>query len=217
MLTLTPMTDGLHTAGPARGRRVVDQPEPAVAESLLHRVANGDMAAMQECIDTYSGLIWSLAHRVLPSASEAEDAVQETFISLWENAERYDPEKGAEVTFVATIARRRLIDRGRKRQRRQRLVEQVAEEKRPPDSTVDPDAASTLDEAGRAMQAMESLRPEQQRVLRLAIHQGYTHEQIAEITEMPLGTVKTHARRGLIRIREMLAESEVDEPVKSKP
>ncbi|MHC4784427.1 MAG: RNA polymerase sigma factor, partial [Planctomycetota bacterium] len=100
-----------------------------MAESLLQRVAAGDMAAMQECIDEYGGLIWSLARRFCPSPAEAEDAVQEVFIALWENASRFDDSKGTEVTFVAMIARRRLIDSGRKHQRRQQAVERAKEHK----------------------------------------------------------------------------------------
>jgi RNA polymerase sigma-70 factor (ECF subfamily) len=82
-----------------------------LTDSLLQRVASGDMAAMQSCMDTYGGLMWSLARRFCPTATEAEDAVQEAFISVWENAQRYDPSKGAEVTFVAMIARRRRFER----------------------------------------------------------------------------------------------------------
>jgi RNA polymerase sigma-70 factor (ECF subfamily) len=183
-----------------------------VTQTLLQRVAAGEMAAMQECIDEYGGLVWSLARRFCPSPAEAEDAVQEVFIAVWENAGRYDEEKGAEVTFVAMIARRRLIDRGRKYERREKLVTHLKSEQegRPPGRT---DDTTTGDEAERALEAMEQLSPDQQRVLRLAIHHGCTHEQIAGITELPLGTVKTHARRGLMRVRDLLAESTSDQSV----
>jgi RNA polymerase sigma-70 factor (ECF subfamily) len=185
-----------------------------VSDSLLERVANGDMGAMQACIDEYGGLVWSLARRFSASPAEAEDAVQEAFISLWENAARFDPAKGAEVTFVAMIARRRLIDRGRRYERRERLVTEAKEEARAHTSTTD-DAVVNVDEARSALDAMEKLSEDQQRVLGLAIHQGCTHEQIARITEMPLGTVKTHARRGLLRIRDLLSETHEDESVGS--
>jgi RNA polymerase sigma-70 factor (ECF subfamily) len=185
--------------------------------SLLQRVASGDMSAMQSCMDTYGGLVWSLARRLCPTASEAEDAVQEAFISVWENAKRYEPAKGAEVTFVAMIARRRLIDRGRKYQRQQRVVDEVRAQERPPEEVRHEVAgqASAVDEAQRAMEAMSSLSESQQRVLRLAIHQGLTHEQIAMTTDLPLGTIKTHARRGLMRIREMLSEAKSGEEVET--
>jgi RNA polymerase sigma-70 factor (ECF subfamily) len=71
-------------------------------------VGEGDTRAVAECIDRFGGLIWSLARRLSAGPADAEDAVQEVFIALWENAGRFDPEKGAEVTFVAMIARPRL-------------------------------------------------------------------------------------------------------------
>jgi RNA polymerase sigma-70 factor (ECF subfamily) len=185
-----------------------------VAESLLKRVAAGDMSAMQECLDEYGGLVWSLARRFCASPADAEDAVQEVFIALWENAGRFDESKGAEVTFVAMIARRRLIDSGRKTQRRQAAMERAREQHRE-DADSFEEKIATSDEAEQAMEALERLSPDQQKVLKLAIHRGLTHDEIAQTTGLPLGTVKTHARRGLIRIRELLADAESEKAVRS--
>ena len=149
----------------------------------------------------FSGLVWSIARKLSADPSDAEDAVQEVFIDLWRSAHRFDPERGTETTFVATIARRRLIDRGRRRQRRPEVPgidEQVASPAATRDDTDVRERAAVVD------RAMGSLRPEQRRVLQLAIHHGASHEQIATSTGMPLGTVKTHARRGLMRLRDIL-------------
>lgn len=127
--------------------------------------------------------------------------MQEVFIDLWRSAHRFDPAKGTETTFVATIARRRLIDRGRRRQRRPEspgIDDGVAA---PETATPDTDVR---ERAAMVDRAMGALRPEQRRVLQLAIQHGASHEQIATSTGMPLGTVKTHARRGLIRLRDIL-------------
>ncbi|MHC4219789.1 MAG: RNA polymerase sigma factor [Planctomycetota bacterium] len=185
-----------------------------MADSILQRVAAGDMGAMQECIDEYGGLIWSLARRFCASPFEAEDAVQEVFIALWENAARFDETKGAEVTYVAMLARRRLIDSGRKYQRRQKLNEEVRS-RQAPESTEFEEKVARIDETRQASEAIDQLGTEQQRVLKLAIHQGLTHQEISRTTGLPLGTVKTHARRGLQRVREMLAGTETDETVGS--
>jgi len=83
-------------------------------DSILQRIAAGDQQAVSECIDTYSDLIWSLARRFLRSQQDAEDVVQDIFIELWSSADRFDPAKAGETTFVAMIARRRIIDRIRK-------------------------------------------------------------------------------------------------------
>ena len=149
----------------------------------------------------FSGLVWSIARKLSADPSDAEDAVQEVFVDVWRSAHRFDPAKGTETTFVATIARRRLIDRGRRRQRRPEVPgidDGVASPSAARDDTDVRERAAIVD------RAMGSLRPEQRQVLQLAIHHGASHEQIATSTGMPLGTVKTHARRGLIRLRDIL-------------
>jgi RNA polymerase sigma-70 factor (ECF subfamily) len=174
--------------------------------SILARVAAGDPSAPNECIARFIGLVWSLARRLCSSPSDAEDAVQEIFIDLWKSAARFDASIASETTFVAMIARRRLIDRGRRKMRRPE-VPQIAETVEDRRDRVD---GTELSEQQRlAQRAFEQLRPEQQQVLQLAIHHGCSHEQIATATGMPLGTVKTHARRGLIKIRLLLEQQGV--------
>ncbi|MEZ5346399.1 MAG: sigma-70 family RNA polymerase sigma factor [Pyrinomonadaceae bacterium] len=174
-----------------------------MAESILKRISTGDNTAVQECLDTYGGLIWSLARRMLPDANDAEDAVQEIFVEIWKNAERFDEEKSSETTFIAMIARRRLIDRLRKIDRQpnadsfeEMVTEPVGKDGREVYVSI---------EAKRAASAMNELRPEQKKVLQLSIVEGYSHSEIADLLEIPLGTVKTYARRGLIEVREILA------------
>jgi len=167
-------------------------------------------------MDRFGGLVWSLARRLCSDPVEAEDAVQEIFIDLWKSAARFDESIASETTFVAMIARRRLIDRGRKRQRRPEVAaipETIAADR--PDG----DPTETKEIARLAAAAFERLRPEQKRVLQLAIQYGCSHEQIATTTGLPLGTVKTHARRGLIKLRALLAEEgvEVPDPVDRAP
>ncbi len=173
-------------------------------EALLTRIAAGDSTAVRACLVRYGGLVWSLARRFC-SEAEAEDAVQEIFIELWKNAGRFDPERGSEVTFIATIARRRLIDRRRRQARRPEpdpLPMEFAGEDSAPEWRLE-----TIEEAEVAKEAFGQLRPEQQEVLKLSIYDGWSHQQIADRLEMPLGTVKTHVRRGLARVRELLATS----------
>ncbi len=157
---------------------------------------------MEECLQHYGGLVWSLARRLCPNHADAEDAVQEVFIEVWRKAGRFNPSIASEATYITMIARRRLIDRYRRRSRdldTSPIADDVATA---PEHHVD--QADLRDEADRARRHMEQLRPEERRVLELSINHGMSQSQIAETTEMPLGTVKTHARRGLIRLREML-------------
>lgn len=175
---------------------------------ILQKIAAGDASAVQACIDRYSGLVWSLARRFCPTPSDAEDAVQEIFLDVWRSAARFDESVASETTFVAMIARRRLIDRGRRTGRAVASLDN--EDGAAPVVDRAPRAESTLadaEDAQRAAIALDSLKPEQQKVLRLSIYQGLSHERIAEATGMPLGTVKTHVRRGLIRLREILGKA----------
>jgi RNA polymerase sigma factor (sigma-70 family) len=173
-----------------------------VAEAILKRIAEGDALAVQECLKMYGGLVWSLARRMLRNSDEAEDAVQEIFVEIWRNADRFDETKASETTFIAMLTRRRLIDRIRFSQRRlspDSLDDVLLEPFTRTDKSME-----TCVEAEEAAEAMRNLRPEQQQVLRLSIVEGMSHKEIAEATGMPLGTVKTHARRGLLQVRELM-------------
>jgi len=171
-------------------------------ESLLEKVAAGDAMAVDEVVARYGGLVWSLCRRYLGGAAEAEDAAQEIFVDLWRSAARFDASISSEANFVATIARRRLVDRARKDFRDPGSLDL------PTDLIAAASAAALQaeigDEAALAVEALGELREEQRQVLVLAVYHGLTHERIAEVTRMPLGTVKTHARRGLIRLRDLL-------------
>lgn len=172
-----------------------------MAQPILKRIASGEKRAVAECLTAYGGLVWSLALRMLPNSDEAEDAVQEIFIDVWKNAERFDEKQASETTFVAMIARRRLIDRLRKENRKPIIdsLEDILAEPENKDQDI-----QLFVEAKEAAEAMKNLRPEQRQVLHLSIVLGYSHQEISDALDMPLGTVKTHARRGLIQVREDL-------------
>lgn len=176
-----------------------------VSRSILERVAAGERDAVAACVDRYGPLVWSIARRLAADPADAEDAVQEVFIDLWNSAARFDPGKAAEATFVATIARRRLIDRLRRRSRRP-VTEELERAAAVPDEMPGTDPELQAD-AARALAVMRELKPEQRRVIRLSIYQGWSHSAIAESLGMPLGTVKTHLRRGLLAIRERLSSA----------
>jgi RNA polymerase sigma-70 factor (ECF subfamily) len=161
---------------------------------------------MRELIARYGGLVYSLARRFCYEPGDVEDAVQEIFLALWKSAARFNETIGAEETFVSMVARRRLIDRRRRVQRR--IQPNADADVVQPAARPEAPRTENNEQASRALTAMATLRPEQQLVLRLTIIQGLSHDQVAKLTGMPLGTVKTHARRGLLALREAMFATE---------
>lgn len=169
--------------------------------TLLQQVASGESRAVSEVIDTYGALVWSLARRYFGRSAEAEDAVQDAFIAVWKAAERYDPEVAAESTYIAMIARRRMIDRLRKQGRR---VTAQTLDASPEPEVESKDPLVDEEQVGMALEAIDALDPPQPEVIRKSLLDGLTHGEIAEALGLPLGTVKTHIRRGLIKVRQAM-------------
>ena len=170
--------------------------------SVLQRIAGGDSAAVRECVEQYGALVWSLARRMSRSPSDAEDATQEIFLDIWRSAGRFDAAQGSDKVFIAMIARRRLIDRLRKTS-----AEPPMDPVEVLDAVAWPDggtASETSIEAEQATRALAELRPEQRQVLELGLIHGLSQTEIAARLRMPLGTVKSFMRRGLIKVREYM-------------
>ena len=176
--------------------------------SILARIAAGDSDAMQACLDHYGGLVWSLSRRFFANQTEAEDAVQEVFVELWKHADRFDASRGSEPTFVATVARRRMIDCRRRSGKTPEMTPWI-EEHSPRSAEQAPDWVEVSEEAAIVRREMTKLSSEQQHVLELAIEGGHSQSEIAQQLGLPLGTVKTHARRGLMCLRGLLSASKV--------
>ncbi len=176
---------------------------------LLPEIAAGDPAAVDAFLKRHQNMVFGLARRFCRSAEDAEDATQEIFVEAWKSAGRFDATAGSETTFLMTIARRRLIDRARRQGRRPpiALLEDAGSLAEQPGA----DRAELHEEVRLAKEALEQLRPEQRHVLDLALGQGRTHHEISAAIGIPLGTVKSHARRGLIRLREMLGVEDRNE------
>ena len=171
-------------------------------KNLLAEVATGDSKAFEELTKKYGNLIWSIARRYLSNQAEAEDAVQEIFLALWQSASRFDANKGSEITFIATIARRRLIDGLRKNNKHkilQSIDDSISNDVFQQKSNLEKNAELSL-----AIGILETLEKKDQELLSLSIYQGYSHVEIAKLLNLPLGTVKTKIRRNLMKIREKI-------------
>jgi RNA polymerase sigma factor (sigma-70 family) len=166
---------------------------------LADRFRHGDETVLREVYDRYSGLVYRLGRSCLSSHHDAEEVIQATFVAAWRGRQTYDPDRGTLAGWLLGIGRRQVVDRLRAIQREQTVaaaVEQVGpagySEVPAPDRVVD--RLVVLDELRR-------LSPEQRRVVELAFFDDLTHVQIAGLTGLPLGTVKSHLRRGLDRLR----------------
>lgn len=187
--------------GPSKSEVVKLNVEPPV----LAEVAIGNSDAIATCLKRYSGMVWSLALRSCPDAQTAEDAVQDIFVQLWQAAGKFDPNVASESTFVAMVARRRLIDLYRKSKTGSPVSASVQQLNAMVDQEQTPARTAEInDEARKAEQLLGELPNEQQEVIRLSVYDGLSHSRIAESTGLSLGTVKTHIRRGMIDLRDRL-------------
>ena len=201
LAVVSPTNRGQSGAFPYRPARTVNLPELITPSQILPRIAGGESGAMDLCIARYGGLVWSIARRYLKESSTAEDLVQEVFTEIWKKAASYDPAVASEITYVGLIARRRAIDFLRRHGRQPGFEPLSAAESLPhPTSqtssvTCDPETIQT---------SLATLPDETRRLFGLFFEDGFTHPEIAERTGLPLGTVKTRLRRGLIALREQL-------------
>ncbi|MEC9094795.1 MAG: sigma-70 family RNA polymerase sigma factor [Planctomycetota bacterium] len=170
---------------------------------ILERIATGDSAAVTACVEQYGDLVWSIARRLSFSNPDAEDATQEIFLEIWKNSGKYNPGLGSEATFISMIARRRLIDRIRKQNRQIQTVPIESSQDRA--GQADKDVIEIAEEFSVARKCLDQLRPSEKEVLELSIFHQLSQSKIAEQLKIPLGTVKSHARRGMTRLKEMLS------------
>lgn len=181
--------------------------EKETDENILQRVAAGDDAAFAALYDRFSGRLYALALRILEDEQDARDALQEGFLYLWEKASSFDPSKSKAYTWSVMIFRHKAIDRLRSRRRRLKLNDDAAtgliELGHNPQDQAD-QAAAKSDDAEAVRRAMKSLPDEQRKSIEWAFFRGLTHHQLAEFLGLPLGTVKTNIRRGLLRLRDAL-------------
>ena len=172
----------------------------------LRRIAGGDRSAFSDFYDQYSGLLFSIAIKVLNDTKEAEDVLQEVFMQIWNKADAYDPLLGKPASWAVTLTRNKAIDRIRASQRRSKLLEQATVE-----ANVTPDHSPSPNETLHGRENAEKIRSvvaalpaDQRRAIELAFFSGLTQDEIAKTLQEPLGTIKARIRRGMLKLREKL-------------
>lgn len=176
--------------------------------NLLQGMARGDRAAFTELYDRFSRPLYVTALRILNDAREAEDVLQDVFLTLWGKSAAFSAERGSAFAWAVTLARNRAIDRVRMRRRRGELLEQSAADLADGASSADcADALVFKEKAQQVRAALAALPSEQKQAVELAFFSGLTQQQIAEQLRQPLGTVKARIRRGLLKLRDVLSSS----------
>jgi RNA polymerase sigma-70 factor (ECF subfamily) len=186
---------------------VLSTSESAAADrAAIERMARGDHDALGEIYDRHSRLVYSLALRIVRDQSDAEDVVQEVFSQAWRLAARYDAARGTVLGWLLTLSRSRAIDRVRSRKARpEPTSDELLLETLPATLVPADEQLAWAGQATRIRTALEGLSALQRQAIELAFFEGLTHAEIAERLELPLGTVKTRIRQGLLTLRERLA------------
>lgn len=182
-----------------------DSPEVSPDATLVLRLLRRDVSAFEELYDRHARLVYGLVLRILQQAATAEEVVQDVFLQLWRNADRYDASRGPFVPWLLTLARNRALDQLRLKSERQRRKENQVDEL-PPVCAL-PSFETDVDDrrqAERVRSLMNGLQPQQRRAIEMAYFQGMSHSEIAAELHEPLGTVKSWIRSGLLRLREGL-------------
>lgn len=173
-------------------------------ESLLRSVAAGDRTAFAEIYDRISSRVLGLVVRVLRDRSQSEEVTQEVFLEIWQQAAKFDANKGSGMAWVLTMAHRRAIDRIRASQKSHERDLKIGIRDMERDFDHVSEAVEIRVENERVKRAMSRLTPLQREAVILAYYGGYSHSEMADILGIPLGTVKTRLRDGMIRLRDEL-------------
>lgn len=172
--------------------------------ALVLALRQGDKSALAVLYDRYSRLVYTVAFRILNNGPESEDLTQEIFLNLWQK-QTYDPTRSALSSFLSTVTRNRAIDRVRSRSNRRRILKGMVPQT-VPDFSVPVEQASQGERSQRVRAALQNLPEKQRELLWLAYFHGFSQSEIASHTNIPLGTVKSRMRQGLLKLKGTLQD-----------
>ncbi|MCB1208023.1 MAG: sigma-70 family RNA polymerase sigma factor [Verrucomicrobiales bacterium] len=177
--------------------------------ALLQRIADKDSASFQQLYRKYGGLLFTAISQVLNDHHDAEDVMQEVLVQIWNKAHLYEPRKGKPLTWLATMARNRAIDRIRSKQRRSRLNDEFEVENKSVQPEFEESVSETLEDKERNQiihKAVNRLTEDQREAIQLAYFSGLTQTEVAERLNEPLGTIKARIRRGVSRLETLVKQ-----------
>ena len=186
----------------------VPQSEVAAIRSLaalVERMRIGQERALEELYDATVGKLYALASAILRSAEDTEEIVCETYAYAWANASRFDASRANALGWLLMLCRSRALDRLRQRRASASALDVAALRENAAGSADQPfDILSLMQQRSNVHAALSQLTPERRHLVSLAFLQGLSHQEIADVTQLPLGTVKSHVRRALTQLREAL-------------
>ncbi|MDQ4501537.1 ECF RNA polymerase sigma factor SigK [Sinomonas sp. ASV322] len=187
--------------------RDAEAPSAPDLDELMARVARGDQEAFADLYDGLAPVIHGLVLRVVRDPAQSEEVTQEVFLEVWQQAKRFDADRGRARAWITVVAHRRAVDRVRAAQAAtDRDLREGIREYRESYDDVEHQVEVAL-ESERVHKALESLTEVQRQAIRLAYYGGYTYAEVADALGLPLGTVKTRIRDGMIRLRDALGGS----------
>ena len=187
-----------------RSRFLAGANAPVTLDDLLLRVARGDTPAFETLYDQMANVVFGIICRVLRDPAQSEEVAQEVLVEVWRTATRFDPDKGGASTWILTMAHRRAIDRVRSAQASHDREERVAHRDHVPAFDEVAEQVETRLEQEQVRRCLGDLTDLQRESVTLAYYGGYTYREVGELLDVPLGTVKTRLRDGLIRLRDCM-------------
>jgi RNA polymerase sigma-70 factor (ECF subfamily) len=177
---------------------------PTTQDELLGRVAQGDQEAFSQLYDELAPRVLGLVRRLLRDNAQSEEVTQEIFLEVWQNAARYDPSKGGASTWIMTMTHRRAVDRVRASQSSRDRDTKIGIRDYDADYDNVAETVQVRIEHERVQKAMLRLTELQRQAVSLAYYGGYSQSEVATMLSVPIGTVKTRLRDGMIRLRDEL-------------
>jgi len=172
---------------------------------IMAAVQRGDSLALGILYGRYGAVVYRLALRILQRPQDAEDLTQEIFLGL-EKATQYNPNRGNLLTFLMTLTRSRALNRIRQGQSQGRLLQRCQHHHSTDSPNLPMENATVAELSQRVAIALETLPPDQRRVLELAYYEGLSQSEITQRLQIPLGTVKTRSRQGLLKLKNLLQD-----------
>lgn len=171
---------------------------------MMDAVGAGDREALSKLYRRTSAKLYGICLRTLASESDAEDALQDIYVTIWRKATLYDREKASPITWLATVARNRCIDRLRRKGIKTAPIADAESIHDEADSAYE--VVERAEDASRLAHCLDELEDRQKAVIKSAFMDGFTYSQLAERTNVPLATMKSWIRRGLLRLRGCLEQ-----------